>query len=160
MFRLILLGPPLLRPGFAFQFPYGNYFCLDTDDADADDADIFHFMFQFPYGNYFCLDSIQEFPEKCEAISVSIPLRELFLFRPRSPGVLETQGFRVRFARTSEKEAMIFHIVVIFYSSDQVPETFSTFTLRYSCRFSCSFVQKIYFARTPGGFCTPKVLDV
>ncbi len=41
------------------------------------------FKFQFPYGNYFCLDKIPPPPGRgLKDNSVSIPLRELFLFGP------------------------------------------------------------------------------
>ena len=41
-----------------FQFPYGNYFCLDLREKANQYLDI-SAMFQFPYGNYFCLDQIK-----------------------------------------------------------------------------------------------------
>ena len=38
-------------------------------------------QFQFPYGNYFCLD-LERVEIPCSTYRVSIPLRELFLFGP------------------------------------------------------------------------------
>ncbi len=71
---------------FEFQFPYGNYFCLDWVRVAGGLAGI---LFQFPYGNYFCLDGLIGGGAIFYEQEVSIPLRELFLFGRLMSGGLE-----------------------------------------------------------------------
>ena len=75
---LVSQGQAELSMFAPFQFPYGNYFCLDGERGEKmEGANV---QFQFPYGNYFCLDLRAG---RCTFLilrKVSIPLRELFLF--------------------------------------------------------------------------------